>query len=57
MFRKLTDLTDRKTRWMPTKDKIIQLNRLLRGWGNYFRVGSVAKAYRAVDHHVRRELQ
>jgi hypothetical protein len=29
----------------------------LKGWGNYFRLGSVSKAYRAVDSHVRNRLR
>jgi RNA-directed DNA polymerase len=30
---------------------------VLKGWGNYFRLGSVSKAYRAVDSHVRNRLR
>ena len=35
--------------WPEVRDR---LNRMLRGWSNYFRYGTRARAYRAVDHHV-----
>lgn len=34
-----------------------RLNRKLRGWANYFRLGPVSTAYRAVDRHVTRRLR
>ncbi len=34
-----------------------RLNRRLVGWANYFRLGPVSKAYRAVDHHVASRLR
>ena len=34
-----------------------RLNCRLRGWANYFRLGPVSKAYRAVDRHVTRRLR
>ena len=35
--------------WAEVRDR---LNRLLRGWSEYFGYGTRAKAYKAVDHHV-----
>jgi len=34
-----------------------QLNRMLRGWANYFRLGPVSKAYRSIDAHTTRRLR
>ena len=34
-----------------------RLNRMIIGWANYFCLGSVSKAYRAVDIHARRRLR
>ena len=47
------------SRWL-TKDaanRIAKLNPMLRGWANYFCLGSVSQAYRAVDAHVRARLR
>lgn len=56
MRRKISDLTS--SRWLGLSDQemVETLNRVLRGWANYFSVGSVSKAYRAVDYHVRQRL-
>lgn len=34
------------------EEVVAQVNRLIRGWVNYFNYGSRAKAYQAVDHYV-----
>ena len=34
-----------------------ELNRLLVGWANYFSLGSVSRAYRAMDEQARRRLR
>jgi RNA-directed DNA polymerase len=37
--------------WVDTEDLVKQRNRKLTGWANYFSLGSVSQAYRAVDQH------
>jgi RNA-directed DNA polymerase len=45
-----------KTR-LDSKTVVKRLNQMLVGWKNYFCVGSVSKAYRAVDQHARHRLR
>jgi group II intron reverse transcriptase/maturase len=49
--------TDRSTTWQPVREKVAELNRLLVGWANYFHLGPVSPAYRALDAHVRQRLR
>ena len=46
-------------RWMPldVSDRVVRLNRLLVGWANYFRLGSVRHWYSIVDRYVARRLR
>ncbi|MHB1865680.1 MAG: group II intron maturase-specific domain-containing protein, partial [Candidatus Saccharimonadales bacterium] len=36
---------------------VTKLNRMMNGWANYFCLGPVSKAYRAVDRHARKRLR
>jgi RNA-directed DNA polymerase len=37
--------------WQETARLVVKLNRTLRGWANYFQIGTVSKAYRALDNY------
>lgn len=41
----------------PIEEVVEQLNRKLRGWKAYFRLGARAKAYRAIDSYTRQRLR
>lgn len=49
MVRKIHALTAEAMAWQETTALVGKLNRMLRGWANYFKVGTVSKAYRAID--------
>jgi group II intron reverse transcriptase/maturase len=44
-------LTARSGAWQETTVLVTALNRALRGWASYFQVGTVTKAYRAIDNY------
>ncbi|MEE8177428.1 MAG: group II intron reverse transcriptase/maturase [Acidobacteriota bacterium] len=54
---KITRLTRRDRLQADTAVTVRSINRLQRGWGNYFCLGPVSKAYRAVDAHTRYRLR
>lgn len=47
----------RRTTWIEAEAMVEQLNRMLRGWANYFCLGPVDKAYRAIHAHTTQRLR
>jgi hypothetical protein len=54
---KISQMTQRQWCWKETSQLVGDLNLVLKGWGNYFCLGAVSKAYRAVDSHARQRLR
>jgi hypothetical protein len=55
--REISDLTSRRRLGKDVEEQVGRLNRLMSGWAAYFRLGSVASAYRAIDIHSLRRLR
>jgi group II intron reverse transcriptase/maturase len=51
LTRKLSAQTGREWLWLDVGEMVGRLNQLLRGWANYFCLGTVTAAYRKVNAH------
>ena len=49
--RGISEQTDYRYGWLEAEEVIGRLNRTMSGWANYFDLGQVGPAYRAVDRH------
>jgi RNA-directed DNA polymerase len=55
--RSIGELTERRWTSRQVDFQVAEINRKLKGWAAYFRLGTVQKAYRTVDNHVRYRLR
>lgn len=53
----ISETTDRRRTGRDTGEVVMQLNRMMTGWANYFCLDPVSSAYHAVDQHARNRLR
>jgi RNA-directed DNA polymerase len=53
----LSEMTGRHTTLLGVDEQIGRINRKLRGWSNYFRIGTLRQAYKSVNEHVRHRVR
>jgi hypothetical protein len=55
--RAISEMTSRRWSSLPEEEIVRRINQRLAGWANYFQLGSVGKAYNAVDRHTTYRLR
>ncbi len=53
----ISEKTDRRWGFREEEELVVELNRKLVGWANYFSLGTISQAYRAVGNHACRRLR
>ena len=53
----ISDMTGQNRTLMDHEQVVVKLNRMMLGWANYFCLGPVSKAYRAVERHACKRLR
>jgi len=53
----IREATGRGKTYQEVPEKVAELNRMLIGWSNYFCLGPVSRAYKAVESHARHRLR
>ena len=57
MVEKIRQLTEHRTTWLEAEVIVERLNQILQGWANYFCLGPVSPAYRAIDRYTTQRLR
>ena len=55
--RRISEQTGRRCVGWSAAEVVERLNRMMSGWANYFTLGQVSPAYKAVDQHATRRLR
>ncbi len=55
--RGISEQTGRRYEGRSSEETVTRLNRMMSGWANYFTLGQVSPAYKAVDRHATRRLR